>query len=94
MEARYHYDLCFATITTTASNYVFFKKMKNCGRVFCQGGFAMRQYLPNLMPLIVNAILDGAAVMKREVAVSTLGQVVQSTGYVRCFLCFAVSIFL
>ncbi|XP_030468800.2 serine/threonine-protein kinase TOR-like isoform X2 [Syzygium oleosum] len=46
------------------------------------GGFAMRQYLPDLMPLIVNAILDGAAVMKREVAVSTLGQVVQSTGYV------------
>lgn len=46
-----------------------------------QGGFAMRQYLPELMPLIVEALLDGAAVVKREVAVSTLGQVVQSTGY-------------
>lgn len=41
----------------------------------------MRQYLPELMPLIVEALLDGAAVIKREVAVSTLGQVVQSTGY-------------
>lgn len=33
------------------------------------------------MPLIVEALLDGAAAMKREVAVTTLGQVVQSTGY-------------
>ncbi|KAL5705931.1 non-specific serine/threonine protein kinase [Ranunculus cassubicifolius] len=46
------------------------------------GGFAMRQYLPELMPIIVEALLDGASVTKREVAVSTLGQVVQSTGYV------------
>lgn len=41
----------------------------------------MRQYIPELMPLIVEALLDGAAVTKREVAVATLGQVVQSTGY-------------
>ncbi|KAK6945935.1 Phosphatidylinositol 3-/4-kinase, catalytic domain [Dillenia turbinata] len=46
------------------------------------GGFAMREYIPELMPLIVDALLDGAAVTKREVAVVTLGQVVQSTGYV------------
>ncbi|CAI0401188.1 unnamed protein product [Linum tenue] len=46
------------------------------------GGFAMRQYISELMPLIVDALLDGASVTKREVAVSTLGQVVQSTGYV------------
>lgn len=42
----------------------------------------MRQYIPELMPLIVEALLDGASVSKREVAVITLGQVVQSTGYV------------
>ncbi|KAK9941754.1 hypothetical protein M0R45_007448 [Rubus argutus] len=46
------------------------------------GGFVMRKYIPELMPLIVEALLDGAAVTKREVAVATLGQVVQSTGYV------------
>lgn len=40
----------------------------------------MRRYLPELMPLIVDALLDGAAANKREVAVATLGQVVQSTG--------------
>ncbi|KAK9097076.1 hypothetical protein Sjap_022573 [Stephania japonica] len=47
-----------------------------------QGGFALRQYLSELMPLIVDALLDGASVAKREVAVATLGQVAQSTGYV------------
>ncbi len=41
----------------------------------------MRQYLPELMPLVVDALLDGGAVSKREVAVATLGQVIQSTGY-------------
>ncbi|KAG9134054.1 hypothetical protein Leryth_004753 [Lithospermum erythrorhizon] len=46
------------------------------------GGFAMRRYIPELMPLIVEALMDGAAAIKREVAVATLGQVVQSTGYV------------
>ena len=53
-----------------------------------QGGFAIRQYIPELMPLIVDALLDGAAATKREVAVATLGQVVQSTGYVVAFLVF------
>lgn len=49
----------------------------------------MRQYIPGLMPLIVEALLDGAAPTKREVAVATLGQVVQSTGYVVSFIfCF------
>lgn len=46
----------------------------------------MRQYISKLMPLIVEALLDGAAATKREVAVATLGQVVQSTGYVIDFL--------
>jgi FKBP12-rapamycin complex-associated protein len=33
------------------------------------------------MPLVVDSLLDGGAVSKREVAVATLGQVIQSTGY-------------
>ncbi|EPS72515.1 hypothetical protein M569_02243, partial [Genlisea aurea] len=63
--------------------------IRNCERLTIpyiapihKGGFAMRQYIPELMPLIVEALLDGAAAIKREVAVTTLGQVVQSTGYV------------
>lgn len=48
----------------------------------------MRQYIPEHMPSIVEALLEGAAITKREVAVATLGQVVQSTGYVTFFLRF------
>ena len=40
----------------------------------------MRPYLRELMPLILKALEDGAVSVKREVAVATLGQVVQSTG--------------
>ncbi|KAK1368298.1 hypothetical protein POM88_034390 [Heracleum sosnowskyi] len=43
-----------------------------------KGGFAMRQYVSELMPLIVEALLDGPAATKREVGVATLGQLVQS----------------
>ncbi|VVB07643.1 unnamed protein product [Arabis nemorensis] len=63
--------------------------VRNCERLILpyvapvqKGGLVTRQYIPELMPLIVEALMDGAAVAKREVAVSTLGQVVQSTGYV------------
>ncbi|KAH0669562.1 hypothetical protein KY285_023725 [Solanum tuberosum] len=42
----------------------------------------MRQYISELLPLIVEALLDGAVVTKYEVVVSTIGQVLQSTGYV------------
>ncbi|XP_071691398.1 serine/threonine-protein kinase TOR-like isoform X2 [Rutidosis leptorrhynchoides] len=51
--------------------------------LYVQGGFAMREYIPELMPRIVEALLDGAAATKCEVAVATLGQVVQSTAQVQ-----------
>ncbi|WMV18475.1 hypothetical protein MTR67_011860 [Solanum verrucosum] len=46
------------------------------------GGFSMRQYISELMPLIVEALLDWVAITKYELDVSTFGQVVLSTGYV------------
>ncbi|GAB2218008.1 hypothetical protein Droror1_Dr00001223 [Drosera rotundifolia] len=46
------------------------------------GGFLIRQYVPELLQLIVDFLMDGAAAAKREVAITILGQVVQSTGYV------------
>ncbi|XP_047315173.1 serine/threonine-protein kinase TOR isoform X1 [Impatiens glandulifera] len=66
----------------TANNGIISGVLVTVGDLARVGGFAMRQYIPELMPLIVDALLDGAAVAKREVAVATLGQVVQSTGYV------------
>lgn len=69
-------------IGVSANNGVVTGVLATIGELARVGGFAMRQYLNELMPLIVDALMDGAAVVKREVAVSTLGQVVQSTGYV------------
>ncbi|PON55167.1 Serine/threonine protein kinase [Parasponia andersonii] len=65
-----------------ANNAIISGVLVTVGDLARVGGFEMRQYMPELMPLIVEALLDGAAVTKREVAVTTLGQVVQSTGYV------------
>ncbi|BBN14806.1 serine/threonine-protein kinase mTOR [Marchantia polymorpha subsp. ruderalis] len=56
--------------------------LSTVGELARVGGCAMRPYLGELMPLIVEALLDGASASKREVAVATLGQVVESTGYV------------
>ncbi|KAI3889270.1 hypothetical protein MKX03_003947, partial [Papaver bracteatum] len=65
-----------------ANNGIVNGVLVTVGELARVGGFAMRQYLPQLMPLIVEALIDGSSVTKREVAVATLGQVVQSTGYV------------
>lgn len=45
-----------------------------------QGGCTLRPYMTDLMKPIVDALLDGASITKRQVAVATLGQVVESTG--------------
>ncbi|KAM7482395.1 hypothetical protein LguiB_006978 [Lonicera macranthoides] len=73
--------LCEGT-GVNANNGIISGVLVTVGDLARVGGFAMRQYIPGLMPLIVEALLDGAAPTKREVAVATLGQVVQSTGYV------------
>ena len=43
-------------------------------------GVTMRPYMRELLPLLLDALKDASASTKREVAVSTLGQLVQSTG--------------
>ncbi|CAI9104219.1 OLC1v1002849C2 [Oldenlandia corymbosa var. corymbosa] len=73
--------LCEGT-GVNANNGIITGVLVTVGDLAKVGGFAMRLYIPELMPLIVEALLDGAAATKREVAVATLGQVVQSTGYV------------
>ncbi|KAJ0011376.1 hypothetical protein Pint_33615 [Pistacia integerrima] len=64
-----------------ANNGIISGVLVTVGDLARVGGFGMRQYVSEVMPLIVEALLDGAAVAKREVAVTTLGQVIQSTGY-------------
>lgn len=74
--------LCEGTTGMNANNGIISGVLVTVGDLARVGGFAMREYIPELMPRIVEALLDGAAATKREVAVATLGQVVQSTGYV------------
>ncbi|GFY83025.1 target of rapamycin [Actinidia rufa] len=64
-----------------ANNAVIIGFLVTVGDLSGVGGFAMGQYIPELMPWIVDALLDEAGVTKCEVAVASLGQVVQSTGF-------------
>ncbi|XP_061354471.1 serine/threonine-protein kinase TOR isoform X2 [Gastrolobium bilobum] len=80
--APIHKALVARLVDVNANTGIISGVLVTVGDLARVGGFAMRQYIPELMPLIVEALLDGAAVSKREVAVATLGQVVQSTGYV------------
>ncbi|CAA7396540.1 unnamed protein product [Spirodela intermedia] len=66
----------------SANNGVMTGVLATVGDLARVGGFEMRPYLGELVPLIVEALMDGSSVIKREVAVATLGEVVQSTGYV------------
>jgi hypothetical protein len=45
-------------------------------------GTLFRAYVPEVLPLTIEHIQDGASASKRAVAVRTLGQVVESTGTV------------
>ncbi|CAN8288398.1 unnamed protein product [Cochlearia groenlandica] len=65
-----------------ANNNLVTQVLITVGDLARVAGLATTKYIPELMPLIVEALMDGAAEAKREVAVSTLGQVVQSTGFV------------
>nr|GEW20723.1 serine/threonine-protein kinase TOR isoform X2 [Tanacetum cinerariifolium] len=72
--------LCEGTAGVNTNNGIVSGVLVTVGDLARVGGFAIRKYIPELMPRIVDALLDGAT--KREVAVATLGQVLQSTGYV------------
>ncbi|KAK4259382.1 hypothetical protein QN277_005720 [Acacia crassicarpa] len=80
--APIHKALVARLIDVSANTGIISGVLVTVGDLARVGGFEMRQYIPELMPLIVEALLDGSSVSKREVAVITLGQVVQSTGYV------------
>ncbi|KAL7590379.1 hypothetical protein Lser_V15G37082 [Lactuca serriola] len=74
--------LCEGTPGVNASNGIISGVLVTVGDLARVGGFAMREYIPKLIPRIVEALLDEAATTKREVVVATPGQLVQSTGYV------------
>ncbi|CAI9281421.1 unnamed protein product [Lactuca saligna] len=71
--------LCEGTAGVNANNGIISGVLVTVGDL-ARGGFSTREYIPELMPRIVEALLDRAVATKHEVAVAILGQVVQSTG--------------
>lgn len=49
---------------------------------FQVSGGEMQKWLPELMPLLLEMLADGTSGWKRRVALWTLGQLVENTGYV------------
>jgi FKBP12-rapamycin complex-associated protein len=52
------------------------------GRLAQIGGEDMNQYIDTLLPLIINIIQDKSSLIRRDIALDTLAQLVQSTGFV------------
>jgi FKBP12-rapamycin complex-associated protein len=56
--------------------------MKAIGEFASVGGAEMKQYLQELMPIILDALQDLSSHTKREAALRTLGQLASNSGYV------------
>ncbi|KAK2737357.1 phosphatidylinositol kinase- protein kinase tor1 [Myotisia sp. PD_48] len=56
--------------------------LKAIGELATIGGEDMRKYLPQLMPIILEALQDLSSQSKREAALKTLGQLASNAGYV------------
>jgi phosphatidylinositol kinase/protein kinase (PI-3 family) len=56
--------------------------LSTLGRLSTIGGDDMVEHLDQLMPIIIGTLQDKSSMVKREVALRTLGELVESTGYV------------
>ncbi|EEH19714.1 hypothetical protein PABG_01973 [Paracoccidioides brasiliensis Pb03] len=68
--------------TTDPNPGVAATTLKAIGELATVGGEDMRQYLPQLMPIILDALQDLSCQSKREAALRTLGQLASNAGYV------------
>ena len=65
-----------------ASSAVASTALKVLGELSVVGGKEMTRYLKELMPLIINTFQDQSNSFKRDAALTTLGQLAASSGYV------------
>jgi FKBP12-rapamycin complex-associated protein len=63
---------------SNVSTYV----LDTTGKLAVVGGTAILPFLDQLLPLVIETLQDQSSSAKRAVAVRTLGQLVESTGYV------------
>ncbi|PGH33947.1 FKBP12-rapamycin complex-associated protein [[Emmonsia] crescens] len=68
--------------TTDPNAGVASTTLKAIGELATVGGEDMKQYLPKLMPIILDALQDLSSQSKREAALRTLGQLASNAGYV------------
>ncbi|KAK2747845.1 phosphatidylinositol kinase- protein kinase tor1 [Onygenales sp. PD_40] len=68
--------------TTDPNAGVASTTLKAIGELATVGGEDMRQYLGQLMPIILEALQDLSSQAKREAALRTLGQLASNAGYV------------
>lgn len=68
--------------TTDINAAVSATTLKAIGELATIGGEDMRQYLPQVMPIILDALQDLSSHSKREAALRTLGQLASNVGYV------------
>lgn len=68
--------------TTDGNAGVEATTLKAIGELATIGGEEMKQYLPELMPIILDALQDLSSQAKRESALRTLGQLASNAGYV------------
>ncbi|KAH3038047.1 hypothetical protein KXW01_003998 [Aspergillus fumigatus] len=67
---------------TDANPGVASTTLKAVGELASVGGAEMRNYLPRLMPIILDSLQDLSSHSKRESALRTLGQLASNSGYV------------
>ncbi|THC91833.1 hypothetical protein EYZ11_008703 [Aspergillus tanneri] len=68
--------------TTDSSASVASTALKAIGELSKVGGAEIKQYLPQLMPIILISLQDLSSHVKRESALRTLGQLASNSGYV------------
>ena len=56
--------------------------LSTIGKLALVGGNLMRSHVPQLLPLLIASLQDSSSAARRDVAVSTMGDLIESTGYV------------
>lgn len=68
--------------TTDPNPGVASTTLKAIGELATIGGDELKQYLPQIMPIVLDALQDLSSPSKREAALRTLGQLASNAGYV------------
>jgi FKBP12-rapamycin complex-associated protein len=68
--------------TTDSNANVASTTLRAIGELANIGGSEMKNYLPQLMPIILDSLQDLSSHSKREAALRTLGQLASNSGYV------------